>query len=170
MKKGIESIGIVVIMSALGVAGGYLFSFIPNVEVISAIIFITGFLTGLTGGMLTGTIIFVIYGFFNPYGPSPLPFLLIQCFAGGIIGVGGFVQRKYRLDTMYLFMVSGLVLTFLYDLITNLGGFILFPTGKTLLAYLIAGIPFSVIHMVSNVLIFGFVVHPLINKLKRRFP
>ena len=168
MKKN-ETFAIVVIMSALGVAGGYLFAFIPNVEVISSIIFITGYLAGLTPGILTGTIIFLLYGFFNPYGPSPLPFLIIQCMGGSIIGLGGYVQRKYRWDNPFSFMLAGLVLTIIYDLITNLGGFILFPTGKTLIAYLIAGVPFAAIHCLSNLVIFGLVVYPLTKKLKRRF-
>ncbi|MCD6277174.1 hypothetical protein J7J69_02900, partial [candidate division WOR-3 bacterium] len=67
------------------------------------------------------------------------------------------------------FMLAGLVLTIIYDLITNLGGFILFPTGKTLIAYLIAGVPFAAIHCLSNLVIFGLVVYPLTKKLKRRF-
>ena len=168
MKKN-ETFAIVVIMSALGVAGGYLFAFIPNVEVISSIIFITGYLAGLTPGILTGTIIFLLYGFFNPYGPSPLPFLIIQCMGGSIIGLGGYVLRRHKWDNPILFMLAGLVLTITYDLITNLGGFILFPTGKTLVAYLIAGFPFAAIHSFSNLMIFGLVVYPLTQKLKRRF-
>ncbi len=157
-----ERIAQVSIFIALGVGLGYAFAPVPNVELVIPTIFLSGVLLGKREGGITGFLTFLIFGFFNPYGPSPPPLLFAQVLGGMMVGVcGGFIPPG-RLS----FFLSGFLLTLLYDILTNLSGYILFPGGKTFLAYMVAGLSFSLIHIVSNTLIFGVVVYPLYSKLK----
>lgn len=160
----IEKIAKIPIFVALGIGLGYVFAPVPNVELVIPTIFLSGVLLGRREGGVVGFFVFLIFGFFNPYGPSPPPLLLAQILGGIVVGVFGGIVPKNKLS----FFISGFFLTLLYDILTNLSGYILFPGGKTFLAYIIAGMSFSLIHIVSNTLIFGVVVYPVYLKLKKR--
>jgi len=155
----------IVLMTALAISSGYLLSFLPNVELVLPIIFISGFITGISGGAITGFLTFIIYGYFNPYGPSPIYLLLSQCIGGGISGVFGGIYKRLR-DNIFLCGLFGFFLTFIYDLITTITGFFLFPTKQTFFAYIISGIIFYIIHLLSATAIFTIIIYPLTRRLK----
>ncbi|MCK4420353.1 ECF transporter S component [candidate division WOR-3 bacterium] len=158
----------VAIFSALAIAMGYVLSFIPNLELTTSIIFLSGVLLGSVGGMMVGAISFLIFGFFNPLGPSPLPLLLSQIIGGMFIGLLGAFYGKKCLRRVYIIVILGILSTLFYDMITTSVGWFLFPTKKTFIVYLIAGLPFVLWHIGTQSAIYGMILFPIIQRIKQR--
>jgi hypothetical protein len=144
---------------------------IPNVEFFTFIIFCSGYLLGMTGGVIVGVISMSIYTtLITPYGPPPLPIAIAQITSMALIGfTGGFVsefipasftQKPHSRSIIIITAIgiSGLVLTLIYDLFTNLAS--AFVVGQ-FWPVMIAGIPFALVHIASNVIIF-VVLSPLL--------
>jgi hypothetical protein len=90
-------------------------------------------------------------------------------------GLGG-IYRKYRRDVssparfFWETAILGAFIALIYDIITNLGfGFYLILAGENsslaLLTALANGVPFSLLHVVSNTVVFGALFLPFINAL-----
>ncbi len=153
-------------MTALAISLGYLLSFIPNVELVLPAIFISGFITGFSGGILTGIMTFLIYGYFNPFGPSPLFLLLSQITGGAIVGISGGIYRIINKKNVFICGILGFTSILFYDIITTITGFIIFLTKNTFIGYVIAGLPFILIHILSGTFVFIFIIYPLTRRLK----
>lgn len=152
---------------------------IPNIEFLTFVIFSSGFLLGSIGGLLVGVISMSIYTtLISPYGLPPLPIALAQIFSMALVGLAGgvvsvFIKtaagRDPRSNTLLFAAVVGffgLILTAIYDLLTNLA--VAFVMGQ-FLPVMFAAIPFTLIHIASNLAIFA-VLSPVLQKLsKRRF-
>lgn len=170
-KQRIKQIAQAGIFTGLAVSLGYLLFYIPNVELISSTIFATGWLFGLPVGVCVGGISFAIFSLFNPLGASMPPLFIAQVCGGIILGAAGSFLRVI-MPASHLFLkglmmgICGGVLTLIYDVITNIGGFIAFTTNETFPAYLASGIIFSLLHIVSNFLIFSLLLFPILNKAK----
>ncbi len=137
---------------------------VPNVEFFTFIIFSSGYLLGMIGGAVVGIISISIYtSVITPYGLPPLPIAFAQILSMALIGFAGGLAFKFnvvsidenspsRLFVHYFIMgVFGLVLTIIYDLFTNLA--VAFVMGQ-FLPVMVAAIPFALIHILSNVIIF----------------
>ena len=162
MKKGVDagrarSAAGVGALAALAVAGGYCLAGVPNVEVMTLIIFVSGWLTGAGGGAAAGVIGMFIYTMANPYGAA-VPLLAgsqIVCF--GLVGAcGGLWARltagRWSSATPVYLGLIGAVMTLVYDLATNVAIGISF---SQVVPTLVAGIPFSLIHVLANALVFA---------------
>lgn len=138
---------------------------IPNVEFLTFVIFSSGFLLGALEGALVGVIAMSIYTtLVTPYGLPPLPIACAQIFSMGLIGFAGGLARRpgaavrargssYRPLSLALIVGAfGLVLTVVYDLLTNLA--VAFVMGQ-FLPVMLAAVPFALLHIVSNVIIFS---------------
>ena len=155
------------VLSALSVAMGYTFIFVPNVEMISASIFISGYLLGVPKGIVVAIMAETVFSAFNPMGSGlAFPFLLVSQVigmsffgaAGGMLGKWGekFVFTKVRIGAL---AAAGFGCTIVYDLLTTLSwpiaaGF----SGNQMYATIALGAVFSSIHLISNSLIFVLIV------------
>jgi hypothetical protein len=132
---------------------------VPNVELFSLALFLSGVFLGIVEGMAVALVAGIIFILFNPNGPQTillvglaqlLGFFLFG-FLGGVLRL--FVLRNggaYKL-TLTLILI-GALLTLWYDLSTNLVFAVLFgPFWPTL----VGGLSFGLIHIVSNAIIFG---------------
>ena len=156
---------------ALAVAFGYVFLIIPNVEMITATIFISGYLLGLRNGIFIGVIAEAIFSLTNPYGiPSP-PLFMAQILSMGFTGLlGGLfaaVAVTNHIKTHLTFSSAGLIATVFFAFCTNLSfiismGFSLNRFFTTILT----GLHFYIVHIISNMIIFFAVVPFLIKTLK----
>ncbi len=132
---------------------------IPNIELFSFSLFLSGLYLGKSGGTATALVAGIIFVFFNPNGAQPILAIgLVQLFGFLLFGfIGGLLRpailKKDNIKiTVALLLVSGLVLTLWYDLTTNLAfAYIFGPFWPAL----VAGLGFSIIHTVSNTVIFG---------------
>jgi hypothetical protein len=124
-------------------------------------------------GAVVGIMAMFIYSTFNPYNLGmfpPLPLILAQLFCMATVGAaGGLVCRlrpltPERVSTYFLMALLAIVLTLLYDFITTLSTAYLFGA---LIPTLIAGIPFTLVSLVSNTIAF-IVLAPLLPVLQAR--
>ena len=135
------------------------FLVIPNVEVFSLALFLSGVFLGIVDGLAVALIAGVIFIFFNPNGPQTvLPVGLAQLVGFLLFGLAGSVLRSLVLGkhvtgrVAVLLVIVGAILTLWYDFSTNLVLAILFgPFWMTL----IGGLGFGIIHIVSNCILFG---------------
>jgi len=161
------------ILAATCVPIGYLFLFIPNLEFITAAIFISGYLTGPLYGILIGVVAELIFSLFNPYGAPSLPLLVSQLLAMAMVGMcGGYMARTRRLAAGFtaravVFGAVGLALTFLYDLLTSLSDALVMSGGDMgkLFKLVMAGLAFYALHMITNTASFALVVPFLLQRL-----
>jgi LytS/YehU family sensor histidine kinase len=157
---------------ALAVAMGYLFLLVPNVEMISATVFMAGAVVGPVLGLLIGLIAELIFSLFNPMGAAAPPLLFAQVFSFSLIGlVGGFVglpgTKMWR--SVLLYGLCGFFLTLLFDVLTTLS-FALFIAGNDLpkiMALFTTGILFYVTHSVINTVIFMTIVPAVLLGIQR---
>jgi len=166
--KSIKLISRIAIFTALAIALGYILSFVPNLELVTSTIFLSGVLLGGSAGMLVGALSFLVFGFANPMGPSPLPLLVSQMLGGIFAGFMGGIYKRKNWNRVYILILLGIFITFIYDILTTSVGWIFFPTKNTFLAYLIVGLPFVLWHIWTQSLIYGFILFPIVKHLKKR--
>lgn len=111
-------------LAALAIAVGYALNAIPNVELFTFVVFLSGALLGTRSGMRVGALAAIGYGLLNPYGlPGPplLAALIISRMLigllGGILRPGLLVSSRPRRAAM--FIAGGVVSTLLFQALTN---------------------------------------------------
>lgn len=163
-------------MVALCVALGYFLAGVPNLELISAAVFTCGVLTGVRRGALVGMLSEGIYAGINPNGVSQPPLYAAQVVSFTIIGAAGGALHRIlpRLPLPVqagVAAASGLVLTLLFDVLTNSAVWLLFRGSSSWIATVAGGLafPFPLAHALSNTLAFALVV-PAVCRVWRRSP
>ncbi|MEJ2250670.1 MAG: hypothetical protein P8Y70_09525 [Candidatus Lokiarchaeota archaeon] len=177
LKKKSFRLALISAFTALSIVLGYMLATIPNIEVFTLMIFLSGFIMGKRDGLIIGFMSSFIFTFFNPLGTSPLPLLTFQLFFYSLTGfLGGQVKNViskynffqpekdlYILPVILIFGIIGGILTTFYDFlstlviaITNFGNMDVF------IPYLITGAPFTIIHLIGNVIGFTFILPGLI--------
>jgi energy-coupling factor transport system substrate-specific component len=159
---------------AVGLVTGLALSAIPNVELVTAVCFIAGFLLGPSAGLLTGGLTEVLFAGFHPMGSSFGPILIAQVLGmalAGLCGAGAAAfSRNLRKGYYYTAVVTGggLVATAVFDLLTNLAYPITAGFSSSQFAVsMVAAIPFAAIHLLSNGLVFILLVVPLLPRLEK---
>jgi hypothetical protein len=167
----------IALLVALCAAVGYVMSGVPNVELISAAIFTSGTLQGVRRGAVIGAMAELIYAGFNPYGVSPLPLYAAQVAGMGLIGAAGgavspLFARQPRPLQVLLAGTAGLVLTLLYDVLTNSAIYLGARESSTWMAVVVGGLsfPFPLAHVIGNTVGFALVTPAVRSALLRRSP
>lgn len=162
---------------AVCVVLGYLFLPVPNLEMITAGIFLSGLWMGPLYGLIIGFTAELIYSLFNPMGFPPPPLLVAQLVSMSLTGLVGGLLPDALVNAKFFARGSwkshivlagvGAVLTFVFDLLTNLSFPIAagFTTEQFKLA-LVMGLPFAALHISVNTLIFALTIPIFLN----RFP
>jgi uncharacterized membrane protein len=158
---------------AVCVVTNYALIGIPNVKVMDFILFVAGLYFGCWVGASVGMLSWAIYGVINPYGFIPQIWLTTMIcesaygVIGGLLGkkldINNFTNRKLQLGI--LFGSIGFLVTLAYDIITNV--VYAYTFNIPILVAIIVGVPFTVLHEVSNLAIFGFCFVPLNSALRR---
>lgn len=158
------------------VGAGFALAYVPNIELITAIVFASGAYLGLGWGAIVGAVSMLIFSGANPMGSGFVnpPLIVAQVLSMIIIGCAGGLLRSWifsakwsRLKIVFLGMTGGL-LTFIYDTLTTLStpfatGF----EGENLLAFYIAGIGFTILHQLSNMAVFALVLPGLFSRIRQ---
>lgn len=170
-------IALVSTFAALGIVLGYLLAYIPNIELFTLTMFLSGFILGKRDGMIVGILSSFIFCFFNPLGASPLPLLAFQLVYYTLVGLLGalshqFLRKKkfftpdedlYKIPVMVIFAIIGAVITIFFQIFSTLLDAISFyGTFDSFLPIFISGIPFTVTHIIGNTLGFIFILPGLI--------
>lgn len=166
----VQTIVLTALFIAISVVLGKALEMVPNVELISFSVWMSTYVLERKYSTVVGIFSFSLHSILSPYGVAPLPLLISQALGGGLIGFfGGWIVRSKKTsfssalpyDRCLSYLAFGLVITLVYDVLTNLGGFVSFSeNSSTLLIYLLAGLTFGLIHIVSNGIIF-MVLTPL---------
>ncbi|MCK4716200.1 MAG: ECF transporter S component [Candidatus Marinimicrobia bacterium] len=164
---------------ALILGVGYALAFVPNVELITAMIFLSGVLMGIKRGMIIGVTGEFLFSALNPMGSGLLfpPLLIAQLIAMALVSLCGGLLRRYILNWKISFLnvliigVIGFILTLFYDIIVSSA----FPlsagfTMKEIIATIIAGLAFSIVHLVGNTLVFILLVPIAAQQVYRAIP
>ena len=151
--------------AGVAAAAGYMLMFIPNIEAVTLILFIAGYKLGIKRGILASIIAALLYFGLNPQGglfPPLLAAQIIGVSAAPILGVLLHLLKPMILRLLSL-PIAAIIATVWYDLLTNLA----YPLSiglnyKGILITLSAGIPFSLVHIISNVIIFTVFIPPFL--------
>ena len=182
LKRPSFKIALLSTFTALAVVFGYMLAYIPNIEVFTLTIFLSGFVLGKKEGLFVGLLSSTIFTFFNPLGVSPPPLYFYQVvhysltgFSGGL--VRNFLNNKkfykpkedlYVFPVIALFGFVGGVITFIYDLLSTFFGAILFSQSVNyFIATYLSGVVFTSIHLIGNVLGFIFILPGLIQLIMK---
>ena len=164
------------LFAAIAVALGLVLIAVPNVELVTATFFVSGYFLGVKRGVATALVGEFLYSLLNPFGAAPPPLLLAQLAGMGLAAAAGAtlgrrITRWPPLVKMPLFGLLGLSVTFCFDFLTTVS-FLIFSglTKATFLASLLYGLGFYILHMVSNTLLFFFFIPFLFPFLEQHVP
>ncbi|MFO7841914.1 MAG: hypothetical protein R6V48_07190 [Fidelibacterota bacterium] len=169
------------IFLALFLGLAYAFSYIPNLEYITAIAFLSGLLLGWKRGLFVAVAGESIFSIANPLG-SGLAFptlLMAQLISFSVFALIGALSRTYMPEMVrrrpglagVILGVHGLLLTFLYNVLTTV--FYAVPSGfsfEQTVAGIVSGVPFYLINMISNTITFSILITLLINYVNKNYP
>lgn len=153
----------------MGLTGVYAET-IPNLEVLTLVVFCSGVLLGARDGILVGVLTMLAYSLLNPYGPAHPLVTTAQVTGNALSGAGGALFARLGLPARSLgvraatLAVFALLLTVSYDLLTNVATGLVFGQMQT---WLLAGIPFALWHIGFNVALFAALGTPLTAVLAR---
>ncbi len=162
---------------ALAIVLGYMLAYIPNIELFTLTIFLSGFILGKRDGIIVGFFSSLIFCFFNPIGASPLPLLTFQLFHYSLTGFLGaltrdYLKRKtffkpdkdlYITPIMIIFGLMGALITINFQIFASMVDVLsFFGTIDEFIPYFLTGIVFTVTHIIGNTLGFIFILPGLI--------
>lgn len=156
------------IFIALAVASGLSLIQVPNVELMTTVVFLSGLLLGSLRGALIGSLAMAIFSVFNPVGVPVLPVLVVQIFSMALFGLIGGLSNSwvgkvgFSPSSMIKSASLGCALTIFYDLGTNFGFAATFGLISEFWAIMAAGLVFSLIHTITNGLLFAFLIPPVV--------
>jgi uncharacterized membrane protein len=159
-------VALIAILAAMAIGGNYALSALPNVELSSVMVFLSGFLFGSFIGAVVGFTSMTIYQLWNPWGAfiPPIGLAVIGCtiiigVVGGIIGSA--LKRLAYSDNRWFLLPAlfGILLTLFFDLVTTFAYSISFVI--PFLVTVFTGLPFLMTHIVSNAILFGLLTQPV---------
>ncbi|MCJ7573116.1 hypothetical protein MUO93_02490 [Candidatus Bathyarchaeota archaeon] len=167
-------VSLIAVITATCIASNYLLIGVINVKFMDLIVFASGFVFGPAIGASVGILTWLVYGALNPYGFF-LPILIATSIGeslygiiGGLLGLKGIDNFGAKLTVSIKFAIVGFLLTFIYDLATNIVSGLSF--GIPLPIALMSGIPFAIAHEASNAAFFFVGALPLISAIGRLLP
>lgn len=157
MNSRIKTIARVAIFAALVFVFSYFSVMIPNVNPSFFIVFAAAFIWGLWIGLGAGIIGFFLWSNFNPLGPAPFPIMLSQLVGISFTAVVGALAAK-----VINWSTGGIKMTIILGLSGFISGLLYCAVVGVVDAYvfqpfwprLIGGMLFSLITIVSNIIIF----------------
>lgn len=165
-KNSARRLVLIAVMTALSVAGRFVFAPIPFFKPVTAVVVITALYMGEECGFLVGSLSAVISNFYFGQGPWT-PF---QMFAWGTVGFFAGVLRnpmlKYKLVLALYGLFSGALYSVLMDVWTTLWVDGTFNLARFLAAVASAA-PVTLVYAVSNVLFLLVLTKPIGKKLER---
>ena len=172
MKPSLRKWTLTGALIALSVSLGYAFIAVPNVEMITAGIFISGYALGIKEGFAVGLAAEAIYSGLNPYGMAAPPIFLAQVLSMAVIGMAGGIMGarppKRKLAFILTLALAGFLGTLLFDVTTTLFYALFIELSReTLIGSFLYGLGFYATHLLSNSLIFLTIVPVVIGTLER---
>ena len=163
------------IFSAVAIGMGFSLMLIPNIELITVVVFLSGLYLGIRWGGVVGMTSMAIYSGMNPMGSglSFPPLFAMQIIGMSLTGIiGGLVRPFFFVKQFNVFLISslailGFTVTLIYDMLTLIAYPIAAGLGFSgMLAALIKGLGFTLLHEISNAIVFVVSIPRIIKLLK----
>jgi len=172
MNSHIKKISLMGIFIALGVSLGFALINIPNVELITATIFISGYLLGIKEGIVVGLLTESLYSLLNPFGMAAPPLFIAQILSMAMAGFMGAVVAKQKSQKRIIYYLklglAGFLATAIFALLTTLSFVLLINFSfEKLAGSFIYGLGFYIVHIVTNTIIFLTLVPAIINLVEK---
>lgn len=169
-EQRVRKVILAALFIALSVVLGYLLAEVPNIELMTLSVFLSGIFLGAAAGAVVGAVSILFYSVFNPYGAALPPLIVAQLlgyiFIGAIGGLLGPVVRRVDSLAVVTAAAAGLALTFVYDLLTTVATAVIALGVENLregfIGVFLAGSVFVAIHALSNTAIFTIAVVPIV--------
>lgn len=153
---------LIAIFAALAIIGRYAFTFIPNVQPVTAIIIICGVLLGSGAAIILSLLVTFLSNMILGMGIWTVWQIISWALIGFIAGMIGKYVKDIHISYLILFGVfSGYLYGFIISLMTYQ------VTGKFLPYYLL-GLPFDTYHAIGNG-VFILLLYPLIKYLLKKY-
>jgi len=165
MRTVVRSAVLIAFSVACGYAKFLLFPYLFFVEIFIVSVFLSGSLVGVAWGAWVGAVAGTVFSLVNPYG-VPHPWVMAaQVLSDALVGAAGGMAGRWLLhgedearlgarSRTALLLGAGIVLTAVYDLLTNTAQGIAYGSVPAALA--LAVVP-SLQHIASNAAIFAIV-------------
>jgi uncharacterized membrane protein len=168
-----RSVATLGILTALVAALGYALAAVPNVELVSLASFVAGFVLGRGRGAFAGGAGMALYSSLNPYGIAMPPVFVAQVIGMALFGLcGAWIGPRLAVGppplAAGLGIATGAVLTLVYDILTNLGTVAVMGAWSDPWPVIAGGVAFGAGHVLSNAVLFGVLLPPLLVALRRR--
>lgn len=148
-KAGEESESPIVVALIVAIIGRIVLGSIPSIEPVIPLAVFTGLIGGAVGGATVGVLGYAVSNLFLPGGIMGM-WTIWQAIGGGIAGAAGGIAgagRKSAANAGNLVMLTFFG-TIAFEVIVNIGSALEFNP-----AYFISALPFSVAHIVGNIVI-----------------
>jgi hypothetical protein len=174
-KRGMSDsrwISITAIMTALALVGNYALVSVPNLELGSSILFVTAYVFGAQMAVWSTLIMSLLFGIINPWGGFIPQIWISQVIGWFYIVVTGSIMGRVGKNGQRLeprkweLAITGAVVTFIFEQVTNIGYSVTF--GVPFVIAITAAVPFTILHIISNAIIFSQVVPMLDSALTRQ--
>jgi len=160
---------------AVAIGMGFSLMLMPNIELITVVVFLSGLYLGIRWGGLVGMTSMAIYSGMNPMGSglSFPPLFAMQIIGMSLTGIiGGLVRPFFFVKQFNVFLISslailGFTVTLIYDMLTLIAYPIAAGLGFSgILAALIKGLGFTLLHEISNAIVFVVSIPRVVKLLK----
>jgi len=145
---------------------------IPNIELFTLTLFAAGRTLGIGRGISAALTASLLYFGLNPQGGLFPPLLISQMIGAIAAPIAGSLWGLLKMNRWWQrtgALLCGVLVTTWYDIVTNLAYPLTAGFDTTQIwVTLIAGIPFAIVHIGSNALIFFLLAVPLQNLIDRR--
>ncbi|HXV14689.1 MAG TPA: hypothetical protein VEC56_10845 [Candidatus Krumholzibacteria bacterium] len=161
------------LLVAMIFATGQALAGIPNVELITALAFVSGYLLGPALGAAVGAAGMGAHSLFNVMGAVAPPVWLAQvaCFAlvgcaGGLLGPV-LARARGRVRAAALAAAVGALLVLVYQLVVNVVAFYTFANDVEVWVYVWGGVAFGAMQVAWNAAFFAVAMPPMLRVLAR---
>jgi len=161
------------LLVAMIFAAGQALAPIPNVELVTMLSFVSGYLLGPALGAVVGAAGMGAHSLFNVLGAVAPPVWVAQiaCYGltgwvGGVAGPG-LARVHSRARAALLCAFTGAVLVVVYQVAVNAVAFYTFTNDVSVWTYVWAGVAFGAIQVAWNAVAFGVALPPMLRVLAR---
>lgn len=165
-KINIRKLTVIGVITAVSIAGRFVFAATPGFKPLTAIVIIAGMYLGMDGGFFCGALTTLISNFYFGQGPWTAFQILVWGGIGVITGIMAKPLKKSMVLTLLWGVVAGVLFSLLMDVYT-----VLWTLGEWSWGFYITAIgtalPYTIIYVVSNIIFLIALEKPFGRKINR---